>query len=557
MEELMKKLDKNKQVKMLLKSFEEEFESNFKRSDSIDKFTMENYRDTIFRKWLFSPLVEDTYISPYYIFNIISQSYKKGDYSIAPHINITIESNNLSFQNKWNIYSKDENPVKEDLDKLIEHCNPTIMKRENNRFVIDGGETFINKINYRSGYYIDYLLDLSLKLNIIKEIKSIGCQCYQLSELYSNYNSLSNEEKVNKIIEASIEISNKNLEERCKIENADIAKDLLINDVSYEEYDKYMEGIVRVYKEINNHINKLKDDKEAISKIKIIEDLTQEDLSDIMADRDFSVFFDISFTMIFGYYLGVINPIYQGPFFIEIFNKTIQVLIREESVLNGLFSLQTAHNLTPFGEKALEKTIDKNRDNSFEDVPMDLMNNFIDFYVKNKEEVLEEYIGQFEAMSGIDNILDFYDEDDYLDDDMIEDLFAEQVSKEIVKHLLDFYNYLFIDKSLKEKTANKHCENIEFYIGYYLNMKSLDDLNKITKDSMHVFILDWFIPKVATSRSNVKDQLTSLSKYIKFLVDKGIVDKKLLQDFKEISKNKENYLDHFDEYMYGDDFDIF
>ena len=171
MEELIKKLDKNKQIKMLLKSFQTEFESNFEKADDINEFSMINYRDTIFRRWLFSPLVEDTYMSPYYIFNRIAQSYKKGDYSIAPHINIIIESSNITFETKWNIYSKDENPVMEDLDKLIEHCNPTIIKRENNRFVIDGGETFINKINYRSGYYIDYLLDLLLRLNIIKEIK--------------------------------------------------------------------------------------------------------------------------------------------------------------------------------------------------------------------------------------------------------------------------------------------------------------------------------------------------------------------------------------------------
>lgn len=562
MEELIKKLDKNKQIKMLLKSFQTEFESNFEKADDINEFSMINYRDTIFRRWLFSPLVEDTYMSPYYIFNRIAQSYKKGDYSIAPHINIIIESSNITFETKWNIYSKDENPVMEDLDKLIEHCNPTIIKRENNRFVIDGGETFINKINYRSGYYIDYLLDLLLRLNIIKEIKSIGCQCYQVSESCSNYNGLSNEEKINKIIEASIEISNKKLEEICKIENADVAKDLLINDISYEEYDKYMEGMVRVYKEINNHINKLKADKEDISKI--IEELTQEDFINIMADRDFSVFFDINFTMIFGYYLGIINPIYQGPFFIEIFNKTMQVLTREESVLNGLFSLQIAHNLTTFGEKILENTIDKNRENSFKDIPMNIMNNGINFYIENKEDILEEYIGMLEGLNEISNIMDFDfeeddDEDEYWqdDDEIIADLFGEHMSKEIVKHLVDFYDYLFINKKLKEKTANKHCENIEFYISNYLNMRSLDDLNRITKDSMHIFMLEWFIPKVATSRSNVKDQLTSLSQYIKFLVDKGILDKKLLQDFKEISKNKENYLDYFDEYMCGDDWNIF
>ena len=165
-----------------------------------------------------------------------------------------------------------------------------------------------------------------------------------------------------------------------------------------------------------------------------------------------------------------------------------------------------------------------------------------------------------EGMNGISNVMDFdFDEDDdyWQDDEMIADLFGEHMSREIVKHLVDFYDYLFINKKLKEKTADKHCENVEFYISNYLNMKSLDELNRITKDSIHMFMLDWFIPKVATSRSNVKDQITSLSQYVKFLVDKGIVESKLLQDFKNISKNKENYLDYFDEYIYGDDWNIF
>ena len=130
MKELIKKLEKNKQIKMLLKSFKKDFESNFEKADDIDEFSMINYRDTIFRKWLFSPLVEDTYMSPYYIFNRIAQSYKKGDYSIAPHIKIIIESNNITFETKWNIYSKDENPVMKDLDKLVEYCSNYYKKRK-------------------------------------------------------------------------------------------------------------------------------------------------------------------------------------------------------------------------------------------------------------------------------------------------------------------------------------------------------------------------------------------------------------------------------------------
>ena len=83
MKELIKKLEKNKEIQLLLKSFEEEFENNFEIADDIDEFSMITYRDTIFRIWLFSPIVEGTYMSPYYIINRIAQSYKKGDYSIA------------------------------------------------------------------------------------------------------------------------------------------------------------------------------------------------------------------------------------------------------------------------------------------------------------------------------------------------------------------------------------------------------------------------------------------------------------------------------------------
>ena len=35
-----------------------------------------------------------------------------------------------------------ENPVMDDLNKLVNHCNPTIVKRESNNFVIDAGEIF-------------------------------------------------------------------------------------------------------------------------------------------------------------------------------------------------------------------------------------------------------------------------------------------------------------------------------------------------------------------------------------------------------------------------------
>ena len=44
MKEIIKKLQENKEIQMLLKSFEEEFENNFQIADDIDEFSMINYR---------------------------------------------------------------------------------------------------------------------------------------------------------------------------------------------------------------------------------------------------------------------------------------------------------------------------------------------------------------------------------------------------------------------------------------------------------------------------------------------------------------------------------
>lgn len=547
MNNIIKKLQKNKKVQQLLNEFETDFTINYENSDDVEEFIMSNYRDTTFRKWLYSPIVEDTYLTPYYIINNIAQNIQKGDYSIAPHINISIENNEVNFTTKWIKYSKEESPVLEDLNILMNYCNPTLIQREKNKFVLDDGEKIIKEINFRSGYYIEYLIDLSLKLNIIKEIKAIGCKCYQVSEAYEEFNNLDNKEKINKIIMNSIELSNEKLKSDCQINNSNIATELLDNAVSCDECIEYMSGLVKYYESNVNLINKSAMDDNDIRAIMEVEKLTGNNIATVMAAKDFSVIFDANFTHIFGYYLGIINPLYDGLFFVEVFNKSVANAIQDEAVVNVIFTLEIGHELTQFGEIIVSQIKKKLRENTLNKVNNEIINEAIDYYLYTKEETLEEYLGMF------GDIDDIFDEDD---DEMLNELFGENMSKVVIQHLIEFYDYLFMDRKLKENTANKHCENVELYISNYLNMKGLDDLKKITKDSIHTFMLEWFIPKVATSKSNVKDQIISLKQYVKYLTDKGFINKGLVQEFKEISKNKENYVDYFEEYM-EEDWDLF
>lgn len=551
MNKLIKKLEKNKNIESLLNEFINDFTRNYEDSDDVEGFIMRNYRDTIFRQWLFSPIVEDTYLTPHYIINNIAQDIEKGDYSIAPHIDISIVNNEVSFKTRWIKYSSEELPVLDDLEILVKYCNPTLIQRENNMFVLDNGQRIIDKINFRSGYYIEYLIELALRLNIIEEIKAIGCKCYKVSEGYYEYENLENTEKVKKILKKSIELSNENLERDCGINNSNIATEFLDNNINCDEFDKYMVKLVKHYENLTNDLKNLDLNKEEMMAIKEIERLTDDDISNIMAAKEFEVFFDINFTNVFGYYLGMIMPIYDNLFFVDVFNKIASKLIQEEAIINLIFPLELGHDLTPFGDKVVNEIKNKLREKIFKNNNSGLINEAVEYYLNTKYDALEEYMGMFEIEDDNDDF-DFFDDDD----EMLAELFGENMSKAIIKHLTDFYDYLFVNRGLKEKTANKHCENVEFYLSNYLNMKELDELNKITKDSLHNFIIEWFIPKVATSRSNVKDEIISLNQYLKFLVVEGFVKKELLDDFKEISKNKDNYLYYFDEYM-DDEWDIF
>ena len=65
-------------------------------------------------------------------------------------------------------------------------------------------------------------------------------------------------------------------------------------------------------------------------------------------------------------------------------------------------------------------------------------------------------------------------------------------------------------------------------------MKKLEDLKYINKDSIHQFLIDFYIPKVATSKSNVKAEITSINQYLRYLKFMDLIDKDIVDDYNEM-----------------------
>jgi site-specific recombinase XerD len=103
--------------------------------------------------------------------------------------------------------------------------------------------------------------------------------------------------------------------------------------------------------------------------------------------------------------------------------------------------------------------------------------------------------------------------------------------------LNDFKSWLQ-SSNLSEKTINNHISNIDFYINEYLlyedPVKPEEGIN-----SIDMFLGYWFIKKAMwASKSSIKSNATSLTKFYTFLLDKGLIDQDDLTELKATIKEE-------------------
>ena len=92
--------------------------------------------------------------------------------------------------------------------------------------------------------------------------------------------------------------------------------------------------------------------------------------------------------------------------------------------------------------------------------------------------------------------------------------------------------------NLKDKTIDKHVDNIDFYINEYLLYEEPTEAkNGVYRASM--FLGYWFIKKaIWSSPAQVKSNAASLKKFYTFMLEKGLIDKEDLENLKETIKEE-------------------
>jgi intergrase/recombinase len=103
--------------------------------------------------------------------------------------------------------------------------------------------------------------------------------------------------------------------------------------------------------------------------------------------------------------------------------------------------------------------------------------------------------------------------------------------------------------SLSAKTVKNHLSNIDFYINEYL----LYEDPREAKDgicSVSDYLGYWFIKKTTwASQSSIKSNASSLKKFYTFLLEKGLIDKKDLNELKKtIGEEMTEWLETLERY---------
>ena len=174
-EKVTEAIKNDKNIQRMLAEYIIDFIKKYNDLNRKQKDSVLFSKDSIFRKWLYSAVSSDTYLNPNFLVNQLAQEKVPGKYAVSPHVNIEEYRGKLRSSISYIFYSIEKHPVLDDIDKLMDFADPTIIVRENNKYLIDNGEKLLEKINFRSPYYLEYLMYIATSMKFLVQMKSIGC----------------------------------------------------------------------------------------------------------------------------------------------------------------------------------------------------------------------------------------------------------------------------------------------------------------------------------------------------------------------------------------------
>ena len=337
---LIKSLDFNeKSINTLLDVFFSGFKNLTDTAEKDEKDMLLNVCPSIFRKWFYSALIDDTPLTPS---NII-RSTAESDVRVSVKA-FYDENKNICFTSEKQIDSLDKSLFVNDIKYLCQKCIPAgeydFSSTEN---VFSLAQNF-EEAFIKDGYYISYIALIAQRLSLISPMPSINTVKYQINnDVYNKFFSLSPLEIHKKLIDTVLDIFIENISKQLqtpmslfnKYKLIDIIKTSCITD----------EIFAYVYTAMGFDFEKIADLGQSTS-------LSEEDEALVSSVLFLGVLIDKWLITPLGYYMGLLSPAYASPYsFSEDYDYIRPVLTTGCDLSFELFAPANYYVLTDKGEE--------------------------------------------------------------------------------------------------------------------------------------------------------------------------------------------------------------
>ena len=334
----------NTNSRLINQMFEDKFLNSYRDLRKKRKSRILRYISSIYRRWYYSALVEDTYLSPANLFAFLGQNHeRKYKNTILSPVTKLVKSGKNRIEFCMVEYSVHKHPVISDLSLFIESCMPDVELGPNDMLMDAHVEDLMGKLSLWDSYYVEYLLNISIVMGIIKKSPSIYSNRAQVTSEYKRLFSLPNNEIFASIVKATVGSASSFINEMIPLPETYFTREtiyeLLKNPMTVDEIFQHVYNILGI---------KIQD----VYCYENDSDPFFDDLNNAIISSTFllGLLLDKCFLTPFGYYLQLIRPLYTLPY--EFFNELTYLadsFEEDEGLVTALYAPSTFYQLTPLG----------------------------------------------------------------------------------------------------------------------------------------------------------------------------------------------------------------
>ena len=325
--------------------FEDNFLNSYRDLRKKRKTRILTYISSIYRRWYYSTLIRDTYLSPANLLSFITAEDAGHKNTVISPIVRLVKNGKNRIEFRMMEYSVNKHPVINDLKIFLEPCVPDLELSPNDMLMDSHVEDLMGKLSMWDSFYVEYLLSISIYLGIIKKIPSIYSNRAQVTSEYQKLYNLPDNEIFGLIVKATVNSAVSFINEMIPLPEAYFTSstiyDLLKHPVIVDDIFQHVYNILGI--KISDIYSYEAD---------VYDDPFFDDLNNAIISSTFllGLLLDKCFLTPFGYYLQLIRPLYTLPYeFPSEIAYLAESLEEDERLVTALYASSSFYQLTALG----------------------------------------------------------------------------------------------------------------------------------------------------------------------------------------------------------------